>query len=46
MMEKEKQNMLNQKPLRIVRRNPLLDNRDERHSKVNEKLINQSPMNL
>ena len=35
-----------QKPLVIVRRNPLLDTRDEKHSKYNIKIIDKSPTNL
>ena len=46
MLEKQRQRQLTQKPLVIVKRNPLLDTRDEKHSKQNMKLIDKSPMNL
>lgn len=46
MIEKEREANLRKKPLIIVKRNPLLDTRDEKHSKMHEKLSSQSPMNL
>lgn len=38
--------MLSKKPLIIVKRNPLLDPRDDSHLKFNEKLMGKEPSNM
>ena len=44
-LEQEKERMLRSKQL-VVKKNPLLDQRDDIHSRQNEKLVNRMPMNL
>jgi hypothetical protein len=44
-LEQEKERMLRSKQL-VVKKNPLLDQRDDIHSKQNEKLVNRTPMNM
>lgn len=46
MMEKQRARMLSKKPLLIVKRNPLLDPREARHIRQNQRLADKSPMNL
>lgn len=46
MLEKQRARMLSKKPLVIVKRNPLLDPRDDRHLKFNEKLMGNEPSNM
>jgi hypothetical protein len=44
-LEQEKERMLRSKQL-VVKKNPLLDQRDDIHSRQNEKLIKRTPMNM
>jgi hypothetical protein len=44
-LEQEKERMLRSKQL-VVKKNPLLDQRDDIHSRQNEKLVNRTPMNM
>ena len=44
-LEEDKERMLRSKQL-VVKKNPLLDQRDDLHSRQNEKLVNRTPMNL
>ena len=46
-LERQRARMLSKKPLVIVKRNPLLDNRDEKHHKHNAaRLIGKEPSNM
>lgn len=44
-LEQEKERMLQSKQL-VIKKNPLLDQRDDLHSKQNEKLVNRMPTNM
>ena len=44
-LEEDKERMLRSKQL-VVKKNPLLDQRDDLHSRQNQKLVNRTPMNL
>ena len=45
-MERQRARLLSKKPLVIVKRNPLLDTRDEKHQKYNERLLGKEPSNM
>jgi hypothetical protein len=44
-LEKEKERMLQSKQL-IIKKNPLLDNRDNQHNIVNKRLVVREPTNM
>ncbi len=44
-LEKEKERMLQSKQL-IIKKNPLLDNRDNQHNIVNKRLVDREPTNM
>jgi len=46
-LERQRARMLSKKPLVIVKRNPLLDNRDDKHHKHNAaRLMGKEPINM